>query len=443
MATGHDSEAVRAALRVLGEAGRADLLRPRVLDQARDGMTRPTRAASSGVAAAIAACESQDSEGDRDEVPGRQEQVLELRLGTPNTLSPLIFSGEAQGTQDPGPGNTGAGCAGPSEGRPTGGEGDITAGQAPGLQGDGSEQPMPGPSGIQTRQGRPPGCKGTGVSSPCRGPVVFRPCWPCPAPGVGPTNQWDTGPQPRNEGNTQENPGGAGRNKPNTPQARPAKHQTREEAGARGTPGPAAQGTWDQSDAWDLEARIREQHRAVAETEARWAQLCKDREEVGIRREDNKKGREAIDMRGIQTVGSGAGSWVWIPQTEAGRGQEAGAAEGQVGVGSPIGAYGHMGRGNTMSTMEVGKKKGVPTGRNTAQSRWSEAIEGSAAAFSTPWEHGYHNDGVRHLGQVPTETPATKPQGYVENKGGWVGEEELELDYEEDGEDWEDGEMRR
>ncbi|KAJ1157890.1 hypothetical protein NDU88_010587 [Pleurodeles waltl] len=56
MAGEPDVEAVKAALRVLGSAGRADLLRPGVLDEARVGLTRAPRAAAQGVAVAKAAC---------------------------------------------------------------------------------------------------------------------------------------------------------------------------------------------------------------------------------------------------------------------------------------------------------------------------------------------------------------------------------------------------
>ncbi|KAJ1120815.1 hypothetical protein NDU88_008964 [Pleurodeles waltl] len=268
MATSHDTEAVRAALRILVEAGRADLLRRGVLDQAWVGMSRPTRAASSRVAAVIAACESQDSDGDKEEASGAPGQEPGVRSGTPNAHSPLMFSGEAQGTQDPGPGDAGAGSAAAVAGPPA------------------------------RKRGKYAG-------------------------------------KPR---------GGAMRPKAAPRQARLAKHKTTEEVGAMGAPVLFTQGTWDQAETWDLEARIREQRRIVVETEARWAQLCKNREEAGTRSEAFKRAREAIDNKGTQPSGAGVGTWVWVPQSEAGREQEAGAAEGQVGVGNPGGAYGHGGR---------------------------------------------------------------------------------------------------
>ncbi|XP_069064044.1 uncharacterized protein [Pleurodeles waltl] len=95
-----------------------------------------------------------------------------------------------------------------------------------------------------------------------------------------------------------------------------------------------------------------------------------------------------------------------------------------------------------MPTAEVGRRRVMPTGLNTAQTRWSEALEGSAAAFSTPQERGYHTDGLHHVGQETTVAMPTKPREHVENRCEWVGDEELELDYEEDGDNWEDGEIR-
>ncbi|KAJ1207114.1 hypothetical protein NDU88_002506 [Pleurodeles waltl] len=56
MAQSHDAAAVREALRLLGEASRADLLMPGVLDEAWVSMMLPMRVASSGVVAAMAAC---------------------------------------------------------------------------------------------------------------------------------------------------------------------------------------------------------------------------------------------------------------------------------------------------------------------------------------------------------------------------------------------------
>ncbi|KAJ1208357.1 hypothetical protein NDU88_003743 [Pleurodeles waltl] len=58
MAAAHDAEAVRATLRILGEAGRSDHLRPGVLDKDQVGMQRAICAATHGVAAAIAAWRS-------------------------------------------------------------------------------------------------------------------------------------------------------------------------------------------------------------------------------------------------------------------------------------------------------------------------------------------------------------------------------------------------
>ncbi|KAJ1157610.1 hypothetical protein NDU88_010315 [Pleurodeles waltl] len=69
-------------------------------------------------------------------------------------------------------------------------------------------------------------------------------------------------------------------------------------------------------------------------------------------------------------------------------------------------------------------------------------MEGSAAAFSTPGEHGYRNDGVRHAGAETIEAIPTKARGYAQHMGEWGGEEELELDYEDEGDEWEDGEIR-
>ncbi|KAJ1175858.1 hypothetical protein NDU88_001143 [Pleurodeles waltl] len=52
----HDAEVVRPTLRTLGEAERADLLQPGVLEEAWVSMERLTQAASWGLVAAVAAC---------------------------------------------------------------------------------------------------------------------------------------------------------------------------------------------------------------------------------------------------------------------------------------------------------------------------------------------------------------------------------------------------
>ncbi|KAJ1108239.1 hypothetical protein NDU88_005620 [Pleurodeles waltl] len=215
------------------------------------------------------------------------------------------------------------------------------------------------------------------------------------------------------------------------------------EAGDLGSPGPCMQGGWDQAEAWDLEARIQEQRRVIAETEARWAQLCRDREELGAWGEVNRRAIEVTDARGPQPPSSRGGELgLGTTGREGGEGEEASAAKGQVGAGSPGGAHGHMGRSRTMPIAEVGRRKVMPTGRNTALARWSEALEGHAAAFSTPQDHGYHTDGSCHVGQETTAATTAKPQGYVASRSEWEGDEEVELDYEEEGDDWEDGEIQ-
>ncbi|KAJ1206504.1 hypothetical protein NDU88_001909 [Pleurodeles waltl] len=58
MATSHDAAAIRAALHVLSEAGRRDLLRPGVLDQAWRGMQHAMSTATHGIAVAVSTCRS-------------------------------------------------------------------------------------------------------------------------------------------------------------------------------------------------------------------------------------------------------------------------------------------------------------------------------------------------------------------------------------------------
>ncbi|KAJ1104681.1 hypothetical protein NDU88_002090 [Pleurodeles waltl] len=283
-------------------------------------MSRPTRAASGRVASAIAACESQDSDGDRDEGSVAPGQGTQTQQEFPSAHSLLMFRGEAQGSQDAGPGAAGTDSA--------------------------------------------------------------------------------------------------------TLGADPASAVT-----------PNAQGNWDQAETWDLESRIREQRRVVLETEARWAQLCKDREEANARSEATKRAREARESIGAQQPGPGSGTWVWVPQSGGDQRQEAGAAEGLVGAGKPGDAHGHGGRNKPMPTAEVGKRRATPTGRNTAQTRWYKALEGSAAAFSIPGEHGYRPDGVRHAGTEAVEITSTKARSVAQHRGQWEGEDELELDYEEKGDE--------
>ncbi|KAJ1219099.1 hypothetical protein NDU88_006670 [Pleurodeles waltl] len=71
MAGGPDLEAVKAALRILGEAGRVDPLRPGVLDEAWVGLMRASCAAAQGVAAATAACLSPIKQREKKGKKGR------------------------------------------------------------------------------------------------------------------------------------------------------------------------------------------------------------------------------------------------------------------------------------------------------------------------------------------------------------------------------------
>ncbi|KAJ1209656.1 hypothetical protein NDU88_005029 [Pleurodeles waltl] len=89
MAAGLDGKVVRAALRILGEAGRMDMLRTGVLDQTWVGMERPMRVVADSVAAADGV------EAARDREPDSKRKLGPVLLGRPalNTSGPQACCG--------------------------------------------------------------------------------------------------------------------------------------------------------------------------------------------------------------------------------------------------------------------------------------------------------------------------------------------------------------
>ncbi|KAJ1084456.1 hypothetical protein NDU88_004603 [Pleurodeles waltl] len=135
-----------------------------------------------------------------------------------------------------------------------------------------------------------------------------------------------------------------------------------------------------------MEARIREQCRAVAEMEERWAQLCKDREEA-LRRKGQRKcktGTEGVGGPAEQAEhGQEQGSWVWVPKDGTGGHQEACVAGGFSSVSGTSGRGSHAWRRTAMPECEAVRKVAQPKGRKMFLGRWSEELGGSLAAFPT------------------------------------------------------------